>query len=1723
MLFRSPLAPNDIITLTKTTFPTPESWWENPTGGLGGGGTTVKNGAREYSDTTDLCATCGVQALTMDASVAGSEADLYYGYDGAYNVDVSVLMNGNYQLSFWAKAASGKPKIITSASRLSSNGFNCGTQTFTPTSTWAQYTWTCTANENAANLVPNGVQIEFSTTGGVVYLDNVDWQKMTTANNPTVFRDEVIETLQNYFATSTPGPRGIFRDWTNQNGETVDNWIAPSYAHSPTGTGGGYYVGPAGTGAAGLQLEDYLVICQTIGADPYFVFPVTASNQEGANLIEFLAGSSSTTYGAKRAALGQVEPWTSVFGTIHISLGNEDWNNYSFDGQAIYDNHVQPNGQGDYDYTLRAGGMFSTMRSAPDYDHTKFDFVMNAKTATTSSPQSVARSQADSVELEDYTQSDVDSFANDSQMWGAAFVEPWLKVTSAQDPKNFYASATAYKGLSTCGYDGKQQCGVNIYEWGQGTLGSSQAARNAGTGVNQATLDIINAGSGEGIVTALQPLLNMQYFNIEAQSFFSLDQLQAATSGNAVSGSCSATGTNCSYQTILAKLWGGTIDMGGFTNNIRPTMLGIQLVNQSIIGPMFSCPINNNLTYTFQASLNGNGDGTHDNGFRTPQMTNVPYLYSFCFENGKSRSLVLINTDISNSHTLTFSGNNGPTGTVVERQYAPSSLDLLNESPAGTSNQNATMKATLSTATLSSPTSITLPAHSVTALDYTAASAPYASMPVFSPNAGTYTVPTAVTVSSTPGATIYYTMDGTTPTTSSNVYTGPVMVGSNKSIAAMAANNGFNNSGVASASYIIAPVLPTPSFSVATGTYTTSQSVAITDSVGTATIYYTTNGTAPTTSSTKYTGPVTVNANETLEAIAVQAGNTNSSIVAATYIISPVLPTPTFSSASGTYASSQSISIADAAAGTTIYYAINHTPTTSSSVYTGPITVSATETLEAIAVKAGFTNSAIASAAYTISGSVAYINYASGGFPASAFNLNNGAAIASTGLLQLTDGGSGENRSAWYSTKVPVQNFVTDFTFQQLNATADGMTFTIQGMGPTALGPNGASLGYQGITNSVAIKFDLYSNAGEGSDSTGLYTKGAIPTVPSVDLSSTGVNLHSGDIMDAHMVYDGTNLTMTLTDTVTNAAVTEVFPVNIPSIVGANTALVGFTAGTGGHSATQDVLSWTYVSSGAQTQTAATPTFSVATGTYTTAQTVTIADTTSGATIYYTTNGTAPTVSSTKYSGPITVSASETLEAIAIETGYTNSAVASAAYTIASAIATPTFSVAAGSYTTTQTVTIADATSGATIYYTINGTTPTASSTKYSGPITVSASETLQAIAIKTGNTNSAVASAAYTIAPVLATPTFSVTPGTYTAAQTVTIADATSGATIHYTTNGTTPTASSTVYSGPLTVNANVMLEAIAIKTGYTNSAVASATYTIAPVLAPPTFSVAAGTYTGSQSVTISDATSGITIYYTTNGTTPTTASSVYSAPIAVNATETVQAMAVEAGYTPSSVATAVYTIAPSVTYINNPNGGFKASSFKLNNGASITSTGALQLTDGGAGENRTAWFTTAVPVSSFTTDFTFQQTNPTADGMTFTIQGAGLSAVGGNGAGLGYQGIGKSVAVKFDLYSNAGEGPDSTGLYTNGAAPTMPAVNLSSTGINLHSGDVMHAHLVYDGKNLTMTLTDTVTKGTVTEVFPVNIPGMVGGNTAYVGFTGGAGGHSSTQQILSWTYLMP
>ena len=300
----------------------------------------------------------------------------------------------------------------------------------------------------------------------------------------------------------------------------------------------------------------------------------------------------------------------------------------------------------------------------------------------------------------------------------------------------------------------------------------------------------------------------------------------------------------------------------------------------------------------------------------------------------------------------------------------------------------------------------------------------------------------------------------------------------------------------------------------------------------------------------------------------------------------PTVPPPTFTPTPGTYSATQNLTIAEGLSGATIYYTTDGTlPTTSSNRYNGAIPISSTTTVEAMGVASGYNNSSVAIAKYTI-GAPPTINFSNGFASVAGLTLNGSAVNADDTRLQLTNGGASQAGSAFWDSPVGIQTFSTDFLFQ-LSGTgllADGITFTIQNDAPTALGPVGGGLGYgaglpgrpPGIPNSIAVKFDMWSNSGEGNDTTGLYINGASPTVPAIDLTGTGIVLTNGDTFNGHISYDGTTLYLTITDLVTGASATRTFVIDIPNTIGGTAAYVGFTGGTGGLTASQKILTWTF-------------------------------------------------------------------------------------------------------------------------------------------------------------------------------------------------------------------------------------------------------------------------------------------------------------------------------------------------------------------------------------------------------------------------------------------------------------------------------------------------------------------------------------------------------------------
>lgn len=855
--------------------------------------------------------------------------------------------------------------------------------------------------------------------------------------------------------------------------------------------------------------------------------------------------------------------------------------------------------------------------------------------------------------------------------------------------------------------------------------------------------------------------------------------------------------------------------------------------------------------------------------------------------------------------------------------------------------------------------------------DYSTTILPVAN-PVFTPGAGTFTAaPIAVTISSTTtGASIYYTTDGSTPTTSSQLYSGPLSLNSTTTVKALATRTGYANSAVVSAIYTlnttsvtdlvdgVAKAVPTSTagsqrfYKINVPSGMAKLDIKIYGGTGDCDLYVR-QGSMPTTSVYDYrpfltgnTESITVNNPAPGDWFIMLYGYSSYSglTVMADYVASFVTTaTPTFSPLGGSYTTMVNVSMASATAGATIRYTLDgQDPTPSSNVYSGPVLVSSTTTVKARAYKAGNNESAVATATYTITGPT--------------------------------------------------------------------ITTLSSGVAKTSLAGAYNSLSYFRITvPSGQVKLDFAISGGTGDCD--LYVKqGSLPTLNTWD----------------YRPYLGGNA--------------EQVSVNNPAAGDWYVMLHGYSAFSGVQ------LVGTYVASLA---TVATPAISPAAGTYNPPQNITITCATPGATIYYTTDGSTPTTSSQVYSAPFALNQSATISAFAAKSGSNPSSVASTIYTMnSSVVVTLTDGVAktglSGATNSQSFFKISVPTSQAKLViktyggtgdcdlYVRQGLLPSLDNWDYR-PYEGGNVETVTIDAPAAGdwyvmlhgyNSYSAATLLADYLAGTVANPTFSPLPGTYNTANLphVTLATATSGASIRYTLDGSAPDSSSAVYSGPITISTTTTVKAQGFRANFADSAVVTGVYTITgPPVTTLTNGVAKTSLTGASAsmqyfvinvpagqakldvkmsggtgdadlyvrqgqlptlsewdyrpyiggndelvtvpapaagnwyvmivgytsysgvsllgnyasnlgvvatpvltpgtstsgspivVNMSCSTVGATIRYTTDGSTPNSSSTAYTGPITIATTSTVKAIATLSQYTDSAVATATYTISGS------------------------------------------------------------------------------------------------------------------------------------------------------------------------------------------------------------------
>jgi hypothetical protein len=1044
-----------------------------------------------------------------------------------------------------------------------------------------------------------------------------------------------------------------------------------------------------------------------------------------------------------------------------------------------------------------------------------------------------------------------------------------------------------------------------------------------------------------------------------------------------------------------------------------------------------------------------------------------------------------------------------PTFSVAAGAYGPTQSVTLSSATPGatiyytTDGSTPTNLSNVYSSAINVANSMTIKAFAVKAdfSDSAVATAAYTingavATPTFSVAAGAYGPAQSVSLSTTTaGATIYYTIDGSTPTTSSNVYTSAINVSTSMTIKAFATKSAFSDSAIATATYTINGAVATPTFSVASGAYGPAQSVTLSSTTSGATIYYTTDGSAPTTASTVYSAAINVASSMTIKAFAVKSTFTDSAVASSSYTINGPVATPTFSVAAGSYGPSQSVSLSTATAGAIIYYTTDgSTPTTASTVYSAAINVASSMTIKTFATKANFSDSAVASAAYTINGAASAPTASpAAGIYTSAQSITLASATTGASIYYTVDGSTPTTSSTLYSAPVFVgvsqtvkaiaskasysDSSVASFAYTitgtvqaptfsvaagsygpaqsvTLNSTTPGATiyYTTNGSSPTT-----SSTQYTGpitVSSSQTIKaYAVLSNWADSPVASATYTINGAVATPTFSVPSGAYG--SAQSVSISTTTIGSTIYFT-TDGSTPTTSSSIY--STPISVSSSATIKAFAVRS--TYADSAVGSATYTINGVL----AAPTASPVAGIYTSAQSVTLSSSTSGASIYYTVDGTTPTIYSSLYSAPVFVGVNQTIKAMAVKATYGDSTVASFAYTITGTVQAPTFSVAGGAYGPAQTVALASATPGSTIYYTTNGTTPSTASTQYTGPITVSTSQTIKAFAVLTNWADSVVSTADYTINGAVATPTFSVAAGAYGPAQSVVLSTTTSGATIYYTTDGTTPTTLSNVYSTAINVSSSMTIKTYAVKATFSDSAVATAAYTINGAVATPTFSLAAGAYGPAQSVALSTATTGATIYYTTDGSTPTTASNVYSAAINVSSSMTIKTYAVKANFSDSSVATAAYTI----------NGAVSTPTFSVAAGAygpaqsvvlSTATSGATiyYTTDGTTPTTSSSVYSAAINVSSSMTIKAYAVKSTFSDSAlataAYTINGAVATPTFSVAAGA--YGPAQSVVL-----STATSG--ATIYYTtDGTAPTTSS-NVYSTAINVSSSMTIKAYAV-------------------------------------------------------------
>jgi hypothetical protein len=829
--------------------------------------------------------------------------------------------------------------------------------------------------------------------------------------------------------------------------------------------------------------------------------------------------------------------------------------------------------------------------------------------------------------------------------------------------------------------------------------------------------------------------------------------------------------------------------------------------------------------------------------------------------------------------------------------------------------------------------------------------------PTFSPDSETiYTEPIEITIhTATEDAVIEFrtSLDSGFSWSDWQLYDNPIDLGydSTIDIEAKASKEDWLDSEIAFASYLVTSTVATPTFNPAPGLYFEAIDVVIYSATDGATVHYRSSVNEGTWSDWEiYTSPIPIplETDMDFEAYATKELCDDSQIAYASYSITNTAEMPSFTpDPSVIYTESIAVTLQTETEEATIEY--RFAPAENWLVYAEPIQLDydSVTTIEARTVKENWGASEIATATYTITGTVA----------APTFSHESGVYTEpiSVTLETVTEGATIEYQIAgqrnWVVYTEPIELAYNTVTTIEARASKENWitsdivsaTYTITGTvaAPTFSHESGIysesiAVTLETTTEGATIEYQI-----AGQRNWVVYTAPIeleLNSITTIEARASKENWITSEIVSATYTITGTVATPTFShesgtysepiavtlETVTEGAIIEYqiagnrnwVVYTAPIELELNSVTTIEARASKENWVTSEIVSATYTITG----TVAAPTFSHESGVYTEPIAVTLETTTEDAIIEYQIAGNRNWV---VYTAPIELELNSvtTIEARASKENWVTSEIVSATYTITGTVAAPTFSHESGIYTEPISVTLETTTEGAIIEYQIAGNR---NWVVYTAPIELELNSvtTIEARASKENWVTSEIVSATYTITGTVAAPTFSHESGIYTEPIAVTLETTTEDATIEY---RFADTRNWIVYTEPIELDYSTVttIEARASKENWITSDIVSETYTITGTVAAPTFSLESGTYTEPIAVTLETTTEDATIEYRFADTRNWI---VYTEPIELdyNTVTTIEARASKENWITSDIVSETYTITGTVaTPTFSPEGG--------------------------------------------------------------------------------------------------------------------------------------------------------------------------------------------------------